>query len=69
VKIPKGVICSPNRKRTDNTTTKGVKIPKGVICSLNRRRTDNTMTKSVKIPKGLSVVRIEDGQTIQQPKV
>jgi hypothetical protein len=46
-----------------------VKIPKGVICSPNRRRTDNATTKSVKIPKGLSVVRIEDGQTIQQPKV
>jgi hypothetical protein len=26
----KGVICSPNRRRTDNITTKSVKIPKGL---------------------------------------
>jgi hypothetical protein len=30
VKIPKGIICSPNRRRTDNITTKCVKIPKGL---------------------------------------
>jgi hypothetical protein len=26
----KGVICSPNRRRTDNIKTKSVKIPKGL---------------------------------------
>jgi accessory gene regulator protein AgrB len=51
---PKGVICSPNRRRTDNITTKSVKIPKGL--SIVRIEDGLVVMLSVRLRFGLQII-------------